>query len=213
MVDMKFLWCNKNFILLLISYGMNTGCYYAISTLLNPIVLGYFGPSQALNAGRMGLTIVVSGFFGSLAGGAILDKSKAFKFVTVTVYLASLLSILLFTLLLYLGPGPIWASFITAFLLGFFMTGYLPVGFEFGVEITFPVGEGTSAGLLNASSQLFGTLLTIVMESIQSYSSAVKSEGLFYGNVAITAVLFVGFVMNGFIKSDLRRFRSSGKKG
>jgi FLVCR family feline leukemia virus subgroup C receptor-related protein len=34
------------------------------------------------------------------------------------------------------------------------MTGYLPVGFEFGVEITYPESEGTSSGLLNTSAQV-----------------------------------------------------------
>ncbi len=36
----------------------------------------------------------------------------------------------------------------------FFMTGYLPLGFEFGVEITYPESEGTSSGLLNAFAQV-----------------------------------------------------------
>jgi len=36
----------------------------------------------------------------------------------------------------------------------FFMTGYLPVGFEFAAEITYPESEGTSSGLLNASAQV-----------------------------------------------------------
>lgn len=35
------------------------------------------------------------------------------------------------------------------------MTGYLPVGFEFGSELTYPEPEGTSAGLLNAAAQVF----------------------------------------------------------
>lgn len=40
------------------------------------------------------------------------------------------------------------------------MTGYLPVGFEFAAELTYPEPEGTSAGLLNASSQVgFPSLL------------------------------------------------------
>lgn len=34
------------------------------------------------------------------------------------------------------------------------MTGYLPLGFEFGVEITYPESEGTSSGLLNAFAQV-----------------------------------------------------------
>jgi len=34
------------------------------------------------------------------------------------------------------------------------MTGYLPVGFEFAAEITYPESEGTSSGLLNAAAQV-----------------------------------------------------------
>lgn len=34
------------------------------------------------------------------------------------------------------------------------MTGYLPLGFEFAVEITYPESEGTSSGLLNAFAQV-----------------------------------------------------------
>lgn len=34
------------------------------------------------------------------------------------------------------------------------MTGYLPVGFELAAELTYPEPEGTSAGLLNAVTQV-----------------------------------------------------------
>ena len=34
------------------------------------------------------------------------------------------------------------------------MTGYLPVGFEFAAELTYPEPEGTSSGLLNTSAQV-----------------------------------------------------------
>lgn len=34
------------------------------------------------------------------------------------------------------------------------MTGYLPVGFEFAAELTYPESEGTSSGLLNACAQV-----------------------------------------------------------
>lgn len=36
------------------------------------------------------------------------------------------------------------------------MTGYLPLGFEFAVELTYPESEGTSSGLLNCSAQVTG---------------------------------------------------------
>lgn len=34
------------------------------------------------------------------------------------------------------------------------MTGYLPLGFEFAAELTYPESEGTSSGLLNVSAQV-----------------------------------------------------------
>ena len=34
------------------------------------------------------------------------------------------------------------------------MTGFIPVGFEFAAEITYPISEGTSSGILNASAQV-----------------------------------------------------------
>lgn len=35
------------------------------------------------------------------------------------------------------------------------MTGYLPVGFEYAAEITYPEPEGTVTGLMNASAQVW----------------------------------------------------------
>lgn len=46
----------------------------------------------------------------------------------------------------------------------FFMTGYLPLGFEFAAEITYPESEATSSGLLNASAQAFGVVCTMFGE-------------------------------------------------
>ncbi len=46
----------------------------------------------------------------------------------------------------------------------FFMTGYLPLGFEFAAEITYPEAEGTSSGLLNASAQVNQRIVVIPNE-------------------------------------------------
>ena len=56
------------------------------------------------------------------------------------------------------------------------MTGYLPLGFEFAAEITYPESEGTSSGLLNASAQ--------VGSSFAQYSSCIvvcnRRQGKFF---------------------------------
>ncbi|KAH3727160.1 hypothetical protein DPMN_053086 [Dreissena polymorpha] len=43
------------------------------------------------------------------------------------------------------------------------MTGYVPVGFEFAAEITYPEPEeGTSSGLLNGAAQAFSPVIFIL---------------------------------------------------
>lgn len=41
--SLKNLVCNKSYMLLLVAYGINVGVFYAISTLLNQIILHYYG--------------------------------------------------------------------------------------------------------------------------------------------------------------------------
>ncbi|CAJ0938245.1 unnamed protein product [Ranitomeya imitator] len=141
---------NPNFILLVLSYGLNTGAFYSLSTLLNRMVIEHY-PGEEVNAGRIGLTITVAGMCGALVTGFWLDRTKTYKQTTLGVYIFSLVGMLIFTFTLDLGY--LWLVFITAGCLGFFMTGYLPLGFEFAAELTYPESEGTSSGLLNVSAQ------------------------------------------------------------
>ncbi|KAK3580513.1 hypothetical protein CHS0354_001114 [Potamilus streckersoni] len=69
---------NHGYLILLVTYGINTGCYYALGTLLNPIILNYF-PNHEQTAGEIGLTIVVAGVFGSILAGIWLDRTRAYK--------------------------------------------------------------------------------------------------------------------------------------
>ncbi|KAH0948093.1 hypothetical protein HN011_006769 [Eciton burchellii] len=155
--SIKKLLTNIGYLLLLLSYGINVGIFYAISTLLNRIVLEHF-PGHEKDAGRIGLSIVCAGMVGSLVCGIILDKTHKFKETALGVYLCSFVGMIIFTFTL--GINKIYTIYITASVLGFFMTGYLPVGFEFAAELTYPVSEGTATGLLNAVVQIFGIIFT-----------------------------------------------------
>ncbi|XP_066533612.1 feline leukemia virus subgroup C receptor-related protein 1 isoform X2 [Hoplias malabaricus] len=150
---------NKPFILLLLSYGIMTGSFYSVSTLLNQIIITYY-PGEEINAGRIGLTLVVAGMIGSILCGLWLDHTKTYKF---------------------------------------FMTGYLPIGFEFGVEITYPESEGTSSGLLNAFAQVFGIIFTLIQGKLTTdYNPRI-------GNIFVCAWIFLGVILTALIKSELKR--------
>ncbi|XP_070507323.1 choline/ethanolamine transporter flvcr2a isoform X2 [Chironomus tepperi] len=76
--SIKNLSSNLNYIMLLISYGINVGVFYAISTLLNQIVLTHYNDAEE-DAGRIGLCIVVAGMIGSVCCGIALDKTHKFN--------------------------------------------------------------------------------------------------------------------------------------
>ncbi|XP_037068046.1 feline leukemia virus subgroup C receptor-related protein 2-like isoform X2 [Pollicipes pollicipes] len=190
---------NRHYILLLVTYGMNVGVFYAISTLLNQVVLIYY-PTAEEDAGRIGLVIVLAGMLGSVVCGVWLDKTHRFKGTTLAVYVLSVAGMVAYTFTLPLGY--ISVVYITAGLLGFFMTGYLPVGFEFAAEITYPESEGTSSGLLNASAQFFGIIFTIADGKL------LNGYGDRAANLALAAMLLLGSILTALIKSDLRRQRA-----
>ncbi|KAH8394844.1 hypothetical protein KR222_007895, partial [Zaprionus bogoriensis] len=194
--SLKNLMTNRNFIFLLLSYGINVGVFYAISTLLNPVVLKYY-PGHEVDTGRIGLSIVLAGMLGSVVSGIVLDKTHKFKETTLAVYALSMVGMWVFTFTL--DTGYIAVVYLTASLLGFFMTGYLPVGFEFGAELTFPEPEGTSSGLLNASAQTFGICFTLF------YSKLFYTFGDVPANVAMAVMLILGTLITAVTGSDLRR--------
>lgn len=90
-------------------------------------------------------------------------------------------------------------TFVMAGLVGFFMTGYLPVGFEFAAEVTYPEPEVTSSGLLNASAQFFGIILTLLGGwLLEEFNDIVC-------NSVLSVSLFIGFILTALIKPDLKR--------
>ncbi|PAV67718.1 hypothetical protein WR25_04230 [Diploscapter pachys] len=193
---LKKLMTSKDFLLLFITYGINTGVFYAVSTLLAQIVLEFY-PNEGETVGQIGLVIVVAGMAGSVVGGYCLDRFKKFKLITLIVYLCSFLAMLAFTLTLDLGSIAI--VFANSLLLGFFMTGFLPIGFEFAAEITYPAAEGTMSGLLNASAQIFGIGLTMFMGWI------IRSVGTFWANMIMSGFLVLGTIVTAMITEELRR--------
>lgn len=79
------------------------------------------------------------------------------------------------------------------------MTGLLPVGFELAAELTYPEPEGTSAGLLNAASQVFGIIFTSI------YSVLFNKVGDIWANIVMSVMLLIGTIFCGLIKNDMRR--------
>ncbi|KAJ8736685.1 hypothetical protein PYW08_007341 [Mythimna loreyi] len=196
LLSLKKLITNRNYVLLLMCYGLVIGIFYAISTLLNQVILSYY-PDANVDAGRIGLVFVLAGMVGSVVCGLILDKTHRFKETIGSVYGASAVGMLVFTFTL--NCGYISVVYLSSILLGFFLMGYLPAGVEFGSELTYPGPEATTAGMLNAMGQIFGLLITHL------YEWMLRTVGDRWANLTLCALLACGTAITAAIRSDLRR--------
>ncbi|KFV60194.1 hypothetical protein N328_12274, partial [Gavia stellata] len=69
---------NANFLLLMVTYGLHTSKVMILPTAANSFpVLRLAG--EEVNAGRIGLTIILSGMVGALISGIWLDRTKTYK--------------------------------------------------------------------------------------------------------------------------------------
>lgn len=94
------------------------------------------------------------------------------------------------------------------YLCRFFMTGYLPLGFEFAVELTYPESEGTSSGLLNCSAQVCVGYLMIILLFVRAVSYSVLKFILFYRDyMELPAILMIVISYCRYSGSYLRSVR------
>lgn len=82
------------------------------------------------------------------------------------------------------------------------VTGYLPLGFEFAMELMYPESEGMSSGLLNISALVFGIIIVSQGQIIEHY-------GTVPGNIFLCVFLILRAALTAFIKADLRRQKAN----
>ncbi|KAM7533162.1 hypothetical protein Aperf_G00000122740 [Anoplocephala perfoliata] len=187
---------SASFVLLNICYGVNTGVYYEIGTLLNTIVSEFF-PTEQVAIGWIGFAMVIAGVVGSIMAGIVLKKTGLYRLVVIIFYMLSVVSWGTFMGSVY-SPH-IAAVFLAMILLGFFQSGLLPLGFEYAAEITYPIDEGLTSGILNTSAHIFGIILTHVATAMH------EEYGSLPTNLFILACMLVAAIPACFMKDDLKR--------
>lgn len=171
--------------------------FSALSTLLSQLMHIYFQDNADVFAGRVGLIFVVSGMVGTVICGLVMDKTHKFKETTVVLYSVSVLSMLALTFILSYESQ--LAVYGISVIFGAFTGAYMPVGFEFASELTYPETESTTAGLMVAASQVLAVLVTM------GYAWLMNATGDIWANMTLSATLVLGTLVTVLIRPDLRR--------
>ncbi|XP_042107733.1 solute carrier family 49 member A3 isoform X2 [Ovis aries] len=116
-------------------------------------------------AGLCGALFIVFGVLGAVALGLYVDRTKHFiEAVKIGLCLASLACVAFAVVSQLQGQTVVLAAVCS--LLGFFGFAVAPIAMELAVECSFPVGEGTAAGLVFVLGQAEGVLIMVLLTSL-----------------------------------------------
>ena len=178
---------DRGALLLATGYGLAVGVLYGWETLMDVLL-----PHQSTSeVSTIGTAALLFGLPGAVIGGWVLDSLKNYKGVNVsltTVSTALLASVTAAATLLGSGESAFWALMVLSPALGFGLGAILSTGFEWGVEITYPMSESTVAGMLNSWGQIWGIVLIYGIEGVVETFSALL------GNILLTVALALSTV-------------------
>lgn len=152
---------NKHFIWLFIVFFIGLGVFNSVTTWIEDIVKprGFTTEDAGLTGGLM----IVGGILGALIMPYLSDrlkKRKRFVLIALSGAIAGLSGITFATGYILLMSS--------SFILGFFLLSAGPIGFQYGAELTYPVSEGTSNGLLLLAGQISGIGFIFGMEYLKN---------------------------------------------
>lgn len=146
---------------------------------------------------NFGTLFVVGGILGCIPFTIWVEKKQAYKIAVTTICVMStffcLLEFFVFT------TGKAGAVYPIIFFQGAFGFPVLSVAIDFGVELTFPIGESFSSGLINSTGFTFGIIYTILCSQIlENYLGDTTGTKICMG--ILTAVGLVGSIFSIMVK-------------
>jgi MFS family permease len=154
----------RPFLVFLTVAFVGMGVFNGISTWVEEIVRPR-GFSSA-DAGDLGALLLVGGVVGAVALSALSDRAqRRVPFLTLALAVSA-------PALLWLAVAQSHAGlFVSAFVLGFFLTSAMPIGMQYSAEITVPTPEGTTNGLIQLAGQA-SVLFVLLMELTRTPSGS-----------------------------------------
>ena len=191
MENTKKLLKDSNFMKLVVTFGIIFGTVNTLGTVVG-IMTNEFGFTDS-NASVFGAVFIIAGIIGSGIFGAFVEVTRKYKLTLIIIGVIATIGPIILASVLF--TGQVWAVSIACFIIGFDLA-VLPVGIDFGVEITFPVPEPVSTGLLMSISQLFGIVLTVSCTALIS----LHKKGVVWAHIVLIIFSLVGLIFAIFVK-------------
>ena len=200
MRDIKLLLTNKNYLILMVPFVINYAVHHCLSAVLAYLLAPYDYTQKQGSA--MGVGYIFVGIIGSIIFARQLDINRNYLKVLRIVCFGA---VVVWTLGIWALPSnnvPILA--LGEMLAGFFTIPIIPVGYQFGIEISYPAGEAMSNGVFSFMVQIVSLIVTYIGTSLCTDETSVPCL------VFIVGLLSVSALFSLFVKEDLRRTHLRG---
>ena len=138
---------NRDMQVLMICFGFIQGTFNTLGTIVGEATAKYDYTND--NASLFGALFIVGGIIGSACFGIYVETTKKYKVAVSLICIGSFISTVGCYFVL---PMKTVAGFSAlCFFQGFCMVSIMAVSFDYGVELTFPIGESFSTGVLLSS--------------------------------------------------------------
>lgn len=189
---LKLLFSNKQFWILIIIIFVGFGAFNMVTTYIELIV----APRglTSIEAGNLGGLMLLGGIIGAQVLSTLADKLRKRVLLikislVITVVSFFLLSFANSTIMLY----------VSGIILGFGLFSVGPVLIEYAVDITAPVPEATSNGLLMVIGSISGIIFILGFEGFTT-----PSGDYFPALIALSILSLVSFILSFFLTDGKR---------
>jgi len=187
---LKSLFKDKYFIILFITFFFGLGIFNFITSYIE-LILDPRG-FDATDAGIIGGLLLIGGIVGCIVMSALSDKFKKRKLLLIIS--VSIATISLFILTPPFTTDPV-LLYLFNFLLGFGILSAGPVALEYAVDLTKPVPEATSNGMLMMIGQVGGIIFILFFEGFTT------ATGDYFPTLLLEAIfLLMTLILAFFLK-------------
>ncbi|MFX0023942.1 MAG: MFS transporter [Candidatus Hermodarchaeota archaeon] len=182
---LRKLFMNKYFWILFITFFFGLGIFNFITSYIELIVFprGF----DATDAGLLGGLMLIGGIVGCVIMSTLSDKFKKFKMLLIISIVMATVSLLIITF----TSDPI-LLYLFSFFLGYGILSAGPVALEYAVDLTKPVPEASSNGMLMMIGQVGGIIFIIFFEGFTTplgdYFPTLLLESIFL--IAVLVLVF-----------------------
>ena len=191
---------NTNYLLMTLMFSMVFGVYSSFGAILSTFFTKF--NFNSIQNSYIGIVFIICGMLGAAFQAVMMDVFQKYIFAIRMICFGSLASAIVF--IYSVNTENITIVLINVGILGFLLLPIIPVGYSFGAELTYPISEAMSNGVMIMFSQIAASALTPAITWVidKCSDNDTKPFPVLYTYIALVSV---GCLISLILKEDLKR--------